>query len=129
MNTFPSLLQRFYHSSHCVARASRFTTRTTPSSTRSTKPALRRAFATTMTGSQQLTLQRIAFTEAIQRHDSESTAVVHSLSGRSFNYGSLLADVASRKEQLLKETGKDANTIAGERIAFLVENSYDYAGV
>ncbi|KAF2206630.1 hypothetical protein CERZMDRAFT_52740 [Cercospora zeae-maydis SCOH1-5] len=80
-----------------------------------------------MTGSQQTTLQRVAFTEAIQKHDPESTAIIHSLSGRSFKYGSLLQDVASRKEQLLKETGKDANTIAGERIAFLVENSYDYA--
>lgn len=129
MNTLPSLLQRFYHSSHCIARAARFTTRTTPSSIHPTKPALRRAFATTMTGSQQLTLQRIAFTEAIQKHDPASTAVIHSLSGRSFNYGSLLADVVSRKEQLLKETGKDAEAIAGERIAFLVENSYDYAGV
>jgi hypothetical protein len=37
----------------------------------------------------------------------------------------LLSDVADGKERLLKEgRGK----IDGERIAFLVENSYDYVG-
>ncbi|KAK4894568.1 hypothetical protein LTR27_007209 [Elasticomyces elasticus] len=71
-------------------------------------------------------LQRSPFLEAIQSHDPSSTAIVHSLSGRSFTYGSLLHDVASAKEQLLEKTGKDENGIVGERIAFLVENGYDY---
>ncbi|EMC94734.1 hypothetical protein BAUCODRAFT_578721 [Baudoinia panamericana UAMH 10762] len=71
-------------------------------------------------------LQRSAFFEAIQRHDPEHTAVVHSLSGRAFKYGSLLPDVAAAKDRLLRATGKDESSIVGERIAFLVENSYDY---
>lgn len=73
-------------------------------------------------------LQRSALFEAIQKHDVESTAVVHSLSGRSFKYGSLLHDVAAAKDRLLKETGKSEQNIVGERIAFLIENSYDYVG-
>ncbi|KXT04283.1 hypothetical protein AC578_7942 [Pseudocercospora eumusae] len=81
---------------------------------------------TTMTRGQLATLQKTAFTEAIQKHDPNTTAVVHSLSGRTFKYGSLLQDIALRKEQILSETGKSEDSIAGERIAFLVENSYDY---
>ncbi|EME48345.1 hypothetical protein DOTSEDRAFT_18891 [Dothistroma septosporum NZE10] len=71
-------------------------------------------------------LQRSALFDAIQQHDPESTSVAHSLSGRSFKYGSLLHDVAAAKDRLLKETGKTEQDIAGERIAFLIENSYDY---
>lgn len=74
------------------------------------------------------TLQRSAFLEAIQKHDPQSTAVVHSLSGRSFTYGSLLRDVSAAKERLLSATGKNESSIVGERIAFLVENGYDYVG-
>lgn len=74
------------------------------------------------------TLQRSAFLEAIQKHDPQSTAVVHSLSGRSFTYGSLLRDVSAAKERLLSATGKNESNIVGERIAFLVENGYDYVG-
>ena len=73
-------------------------------------------------------LQRSALFEAIQQHDQDSIAVVHSLSGRTFTYGSLLRDVAESKERLLLHTGKDAKSIVGERIAFLIENSYDYVG-
>lgn len=73
-------------------------------------------------------LQRSAFFEAIQKHDPDSTAVVHSLSGRSFKYGSLLQDVAAAKSRLLQTTGKNENSIVGERIAFLIENGYDYVG-
>ena len=73
-------------------------------------------------------LQRSALFEALQQHDRDSTAVVHSLSGRSFTYGSLLNDVAEAKEGLLSTTGRDDASIVGERIAFLVENSYDYVG-
>ena len=73
-------------------------------------------------------LQRSVLFDAIQKHDSESTAVVHSLSGRSFKYGSLLHHVAAAKDRLLKETGKSGEDIVGERIAFLIENSYDYVG-
>nr|POF24737.1 acyl-coa synthetase family member 3, mitochondrial [Quercus suber] len=71
-------------------------------------------------------LQRTAFFDAIQTHDPKTDVVVHSLSGRSFQYGSLLQDVALTKQRLLHATGKDEQSIEGERIAFLIENSYDY---
>jgi acyl-CoA synthetase (AMP-forming)/AMP-acid ligase II len=73
-------------------------------------------------------LQRSALFEAMIDHKPDSTAIIHSLSGRSFTYGSLLHDVAAAKERLLKQTGKDETSIAGERVAFLIENSYDYVG-
>lgn len=72
------------------------------------------------------TLPRLPIFEAIASHDPKSTVVVHSASGRRFTYGELLHDVAERKENLLQESGKSG--IEGERIAFLVENSYDYVG-
>lgn len=74
------------------------------------------------------TLPRTPLFEAISKHDPESTAVVHSLSGRSFSYGSLLQDVAVAKQRLAQNADSNGKAIAGERIAFLVENSYDYVG-
>ncbi|KUJ18752.1 acetyl-CoA synthetase-like protein [Mollisia scopiformis] len=71
------------------------------------------------------TLPRLPIFEAIAAHDPKSTVVVHSASGRSLTYGELLSDVAERKERLLVESGR-SDGIQGERIAFLVENSYDY---
>ncbi|TVY42860.1 Acyl-CoA synthetase family member 3, mitochondrial, partial [Lachnellula cervina] len=70
------------------------------------------------------TLPRLPIFEAIASHDRSSPVVIHSQSGRRFTYGSLLRDVADAKEKLLEEAG--GKTIEGERIAFLVENSYDY---
>ena len=64
----------------------------------------------------------------MQNHDPNSPAIVHHDSTQTFSYGSLLRDVACAKEHLLKETGKTEDGIAGQRIAFMVENSYDYAG-
>lgn len=70
------------------------------------------------------TLPRLPVFQAIASHDPQSTAVVHSLSGRQFTYGQLLHDVARAKDQLCQHAnGKE---LGGERIAFLVENSYDY---
>ncbi|KIW07023.1 uncharacterized protein PV09_01917 [Verruconis gallopava] len=70
------------------------------------------------------TLPRLPIFEAIRGHDAQSTAVVHYPSGRSFTYGELVHDVADAAEELrLKAQGK---TLPGERIAFLVENGYDY---
>ncbi|KAK7416322.1 hypothetical protein QQX98_005266 [Neonectria punicea] len=70
------------------------------------------------------TLPRLPLFEAVSRHDPDSTAVVHSLSGRTFKYGELLGDVRRAGDRLSDAAGrKDLN---GERIAFLVENSYDY---
>lgn len=72
------------------------------------------------------TLPRLPIFEAIKQHDAKSTAVVHSISGRSFTYGELVNDVAAAKDKLQKNTG--GKSAAGERVAFLVENGYDYVG-
>ncbi len=72
------------------------------------------------------TLPRLPVFEAIARHDPESTAVVHSNSGRRFRYGELLGDVCRVRNRLYETAGRD--DLDGERVAFLVENSYDYVG-
>ncbi|CAM1504740.1 Fc.00g023310.m01.CDS01 [Cosmosporella sp. VM-42] len=70
------------------------------------------------------TLPRLPIFEAVANHDPESTAVIHSLSGRSFKYGELLGDVRRARDRLREARGRE--NLDGERIAFLVENSYDY---
>ena len=71
------------------------------------------------------TLPRLPIFEAIAKHDPKTVVAVHSGSRREFLYGRLLGDV-SRAHERLKETGQaDLN---GKRIAFLVENSYEYIG-
>lgn len=72
------------------------------------------------------TLPRLPIFEAVAKHDPESTAVIHSLSGRSFKYGELLGDVRRARDRLREARGRE--DLDGERIAFLVENSYDYVG-
>ncbi|KAF2201512.1 acetyl-CoA synthetase-like protein [Delitschia confertaspora ATCC 74209] len=72
------------------------------------------------------TLPRLPIFEAIKSHNAESTAVVHSISGRRFTYGELVNDVAAAKHKLSQNTG--GKKPEGERIAFLVENGYDYVG-
>lgn len=74
-----------------------------------------------------LSLPRLPLFEAISQHDPKSTAVVHCLSGRSFTYGELLPDIHRARERLYNAAGR--SDIEGERIAFLVENSYDYVGM
>ncbi|KAH6900482.1 hypothetical protein B0T10DRAFT_470826 [Thelonectria olida] len=70
------------------------------------------------------TLPRLPLLEAVSRHDPDSTVVVHSLSGRTFKYGELLGDVRRARDRLSEAVGRE--DLNGERIAFLVENSYDY---
>ncbi|EAQ93442.1 hypothetical protein CHGG_01677 [Chaetomium globosum CBS 148.51] len=70
------------------------------------------------------TLPRLPVFEAIARHDPNSIAVIHSNSGRRFRYGELLGDVCKVRNRLYETAGRD--DMDGERIAFLVENSYDY---
>ncbi|OBT95261.2 hypothetical protein VE01_07553 [Pseudogymnoascus verrucosus] len=70
------------------------------------------------------TLPNLPVFQAISRHDPSSTAVIHSESGRRFTYGELLSDVAKAKDRLHSPDGKEAPE--GERIAFIIENSYDY---
>jgi malonyl-CoA/methylmalonyl-CoA synthetase len=64
--------------------------------------------------------------EAIATHDFSSPAVIHNPSGRAFTYGELVHDVADATEDLRANAG--GKSLAGERVAFLVENSYDYVG-
>ncbi|KAL7793228.1 acetyl-CoA synthetase-like protein [Trichoderma ceciliae] len=72
-------------------------------------------------------LPRLAILEAVARHDPDALAVVHSLSGRSFTYGQLLGDVRRARSRLLEARGKSSgDDLDGERVALLVENSYDY---
>ena len=71
-------------------------------------------------------LPRLPVFEAIASHDPQSPAVIHSLSGRSFTYGGLLKDVANAKDKLCQAAGRSMD---GERIAFMVENGYDYVGM
>lgn len=74
-------------------------------------------------------LPRLALFEAVARHNPDALAVVHSLSGRRFTYGQLLGDVRRARSRLLEARGKAAgDDLDGERVAFLVENSYDYVG-
>lgn len=84
--------------------------------------------ARTITTGRLACLPQTPLFEAIKSHDPESSAVIHSLSGRQFSYGSLLKDVAIAKQRLANDAGRDAEALQGERIAFLVENSYDYVG-
>jgi len=72
------------------------------------------------------TLPKLPIFEAISSHDPQSTVIIHCPSGRSFTYGQLLQDVASKKDKLLQEAGK--TNIEGTPVAFLVENGYDYVG-
>lgn len=72
------------------------------------------------------TLPALPLFHAIAVHDPQSTAVVHCTSGRTFSYGNLLQDVADAKDRLRKAAGPQA--VQGQRVAFLVENGYDYVG-
>ena len=72
------------------------------------------------------TLPKLPLFEAIAAHDPNNLAVIHSSSGRSFKYGGLLSDVAQACNALRHDAGN--RSLAGERIAFLVENGYDYVG-
>ena len=72
-------------------------------------------------------LPRLPLFEQILNHDPSSTAVVHSNTGQAFTYGQLLQDVANRSKRLKTETAKGKD-LTGERIAFLIENGYDYVG-
>lgn len=73
------------------------------------------------------TLPRLPLFESISKHDPNSTAIVHSDSGRAFTYGQLLRDVARSGSKLQKEVAA-GKSLEGERVAFLVENGYDYVG-
>ncbi|EPE03435.1 2-succinylbenzoate- ligase [Ophiostoma piceae UAMH 11346] len=73
------------------------------------------------------TLPRLPVFEAIAKHNPESTVAVHSLSGRRFRYGELLGDVRKVRDQLVEAAGRPIGSdLNGERVGYMVENSYDY---
>ena len=68
---------------------------------------------------------------AIASHDPKSTAIIHSRSDRRFTYGELLKDVEGAKITLfnqLKSASAEGESRGGQRVAFMVENGYDYVG-
>lgn len=68
---------------------------------------------------------------AIASHDPKRPAIIHSKSERQFTYGELLKDVEGAKITLynqLRSASAQGESIGGQRVAFLVENSYDYVG-
>ncbi|KAL9050757.1 MAG: hypothetical protein Q9206_004960, partial [Seirophora lacunosa] len=70
------------------------------------------------------TLPKLPVFQAIASHDPKSTAVIHCKSGRRFTYGQLLKDVALSRDKLRQSAA--GSTLDGQRVAFLLENSYDY---
>lgn len=84
---------------------------------------------TITTGSKVLTLPRLPIFEALDSHPKSKTAIVHSRSGRAFTYGDLLAATARTKDWILMRNGAEqGQDLKEKRIAFLVENGYDYVG-
>lgn len=73
------------------------------------------------------TLPNSSIFKTLAQHDPKSPAIVHSQSGRSFTYGSLIHDIAAAKDELWARAGK--RSLRGERVAFLAENGYDYVGM
>ena len=72
------------------------------------------------------TLPKLPIFEAIAAHDRQSIAVIHSQSQKRYTYGQLLNDVLESVGEL--NAGSEGKGIEGQRISFLVENSYDYVG-
>ena len=69
---------------------------------------------------------------ALASHYPENIAVGHSASCRRFSYDQLLSDVDTAKARLYQQLKSVAATkdepIGGQRVAFLVENGYNYVG-
>ena len=72
------------------------------------------------------TLPRKPIFAEIAKHDPNSIAIVQSEDGKIFTYGQLLKDVAASKQSMLDVS--KAQKLDGERVAFMVENGYDYVG-
>jgi malonyl-CoA/methylmalonyl-CoA synthetase len=71
-------------------------------------------------------VSRSVLFEALRGHDQGSAAIADTAAGKHFTYASLMRDVSNFKRQLLRELGR--NDISGERVAFIVENGYNYVG-
>lgn len=128
-----SQLLRSVSAAHCLNRhfiastiASTYTTGLVPHSFPSSNCSspLSGKFTTHVRMASTLTLPKLPIFEAIASHNPQSTAVVHCLSRRTFKYGELLPDVSRTRDRILEAAGR--SDIRGERVAFLIENSYDY---
>ncbi|EEH04671.1 coenzyme a synthetase [Histoplasma capsulatum G186AR] len=77
------------------------------------------------------TLPDLPIFRALHHHDPKSIAIVHSASGRSFTYGSLIGDVLRSQKNLLQCSGALPKNVdlQGSPVAFLAENGYDYVGL
>lgn len=64
--------------------------------------------------------------EALRSHDRDSIAIMDTACGQHSTYATLLQDVQGFKQRLLEEIGR--TDISGARVAFIVENGYNYAG-
>ncbi|OAA62198.1 2-succinylbenzoate-CoA ligase [Cordyceps fumosorosea ARSEF 2679] len=125
LTTFPGALAAAAAASSIVvtaAAAARNETRVHPAKLLLQSHRCRARMLSTKAGT--TLLPRLPILEAVAAHDPKSTVVVHSLSGRRFTYGELLGDVARARERLREAVG--GKPLTGERVAFLIENSYDY---
>ncbi|PYI20123.1 AMP-binding enzyme [Aspergillus violaceofuscus CBS 115571] len=95
-------------------------------SARLVRHARSRAYLTPANRRSLASLPNLPLFRALQNHDQSNLAVVHSASSRSFTYGNLVADVLQAKEKLIQSGGGRHDSLCGERVAFLAENSYDY---
>ncbi|KAI1098195.1 acetyl-CoA synthetase-like protein [Jackrogersella minutella] len=95
-----------------------------PCSTSNRSSPLFNKYSTNVRMASTLTLPKLPIFEAIASHNPQSTAIVHCLSRRTFKYGELLPDVSRARDRILEAAGR--SDIRGERVAFLIENSYDY---
>ncbi|KAH0543113.1 hypothetical protein FGG08_002539 [Glutinoglossum americanum] len=69
-------------------------------------------------------LPNLPILEAIASHDPETTAVVHSSTGRRFTYGELLRDIVLAKDRLNASTKEGG--LKGKAVGFIAERSYNY---
>lgn len=106
-------------SDHTSSPLRKYTTSTTTTTTITTNTQFKMAST--------LTLPKLPIFEAIASHNPQSTAVVHCLSRRTFKYGEILPDVCRTRDRILDAAG--TTDIRGERVAFLIENGYDYVGM
>lgn len=77
------------------------------------------------------TLPNVPLFHAFQSHNPSNTAVVHTANANDYSYGNLVTDIirsGDRLRQIFPENATGKNPIRGERVAFLVENGYDYVG-
>ncbi|KAK9458715.1 uncharacterized protein V1516DRAFT_681785 [Lipomyces oligophaga] len=67
-------------------------------------------------------IPKIPIIAALSAHPPSKTAIIHNSSGKTFEYGSLLKDIARWRAVL----GKLKNGEKGKRIAIMGENSYEF---